>query len=65
VKLYTTADVASVLGVKESTVRAYAARGQIPAPSGRVGRTPYWAPDDIEPWIATRNRAHHRAQSES
>lgn len=50
-KLYTTADVAATLGVTASTVRAYAARGQMPAPTGRVGRTPYWTPEVIEPWI--------------
>ena len=48
---YTTADVAAALGVAASTVRAYNARGQMPEPTGHVGRTPYWVPEDIEPWI--------------
>lgn len=50
----TIADVATRLGVRESTVRAYMARGQMPAPSGRLGRTPYWRPRDIEPWLRQR-----------
>jgi predicted DNA-binding transcriptional regulator AlpA len=53
-ELYTTARVAEALGIAESTVRAYTARGQMPAPSGHVGRTPYWTPEDIEPWITSR-----------
>lgn len=51
VKHLTTADVAAALGVAASTVRAYNARQQMPEPSGHVGRTPYWTPEDIEPWI--------------
>ena len=49
--LYLVADVARSLGVAASTVRAYNSRGQMPAPTGHVGRTPYWSPEDIEPWI--------------
>lgn len=52
----TTEDVAARLGVTPSTVRAYNARQQMPAPTGHVGRTPYWAPEDIEPWLATREK---------
>ena len=52
----TVADVAARLGVRESTVRAYMARGQMPAPSGRLGRTPYWRPQDIEPWLSSRGQ---------
>jgi DNA-binding transcriptional MerR regulator len=51
VKHLTTEDVAAVLGVAASTVRAYNSRGQMPEPSGHVGRTPYWTPEDVEPWI--------------
>jgi predicted DNA-binding transcriptional regulator AlpA len=60
VNLYTTANVAAALGIAESTVRAYAARGQMPAPSGHVGRTPYWLPADIEPWIEQQRNSTHR-----
>jgi len=54
VRQLTTADVAKALQISESTVRAYNARGQMPAPSGRLGRTPYWTPEDVEPWIRSR-----------
>lgn len=47
---WTTADVAAYLDVKESTVRGYAARGQMPAPDGRLGRTPWWRPATIKTW---------------
>jgi predicted site-specific integrase-resolvase len=52
VKRYTTADVAAALGIEAVTVRVYNARGQMPAPSGHVGRTPYWTAARIEPWIS-------------
>jgi predicted DNA-binding transcriptional regulator AlpA len=51
----TTEDVAARLGVAASTVRAYNSRGQMPAPTGHVGRTPYWSPEDIEPWLEQRS----------
>lgn len=52
--VYTVADIAELLGIEPATIRSYASRGQMPAPSGKVGRTPYWDKDDIEPWIAER-----------
>lgn len=58
---YTTADVAAALGVAASTVRAYSAREQMPAPTGHLGRTPYWSPEAIQPWIAKqRARRKHK-----
>lgn len=50
VTAWTTADVAEYLGIGESTVRAYAARGRMPAPDGRLGRTPWWRPATIREW---------------
>lgn len=47
---WTVADVAAHLEVAESTVRAYLARGQMPAPDGRLGRTPWWRPATIRGW---------------
>jgi hypothetical protein len=41
------ADVAAYLGVATSTVRAYVTRGHLPAPDGRLGRTPWWRPETI------------------
>jgi predicted DNA-binding transcriptional regulator AlpA len=52
--MLTIADVALRLGVGHSTVRAYLARQQMPAATGRIGRTPWWAPEAIEPWLAER-----------
>jgi predicted DNA-binding transcriptional regulator AlpA len=57
--MVTIADVAHRLGVTTSTVRAYMAREQMPAATGRIGRTPYWAPDDIEPWLTERVGARY------
>ena len=48
---YTIPDVARALDVRPNTVSSYNSRGQMPEPSGHVGRTPYWTPEDIEPWI--------------
>lgn len=44
------ADVAAHLGVASSTVRAYAARGQMPEPDGRIGSSPWWWSDTIIGW---------------
>lgn len=57
----TTADVAAALGVAASTVRAYNARQQMPAPTGRLGRTPWWDADELEPWIE-QQRANRKRQ---
>lgn len=48
---YTIPDLAAALGVKPNTVSSYNSRRQMPAPTGHVGRTPYWDAPDIEPWI--------------
>jgi predicted DNA-binding transcriptional regulator AlpA len=50
----TIADVAQLAGVTHSTLRAYLAREQMPQPSGRIGRTPYWMPETIQPWLDAR-----------
>lgn len=56
------ADIADLLGVAYSTVKAYHLRGQVnfPAPAGRVdgpqaGRTrPWWRRSDVETWMKGR-----------
>lgn len=48
--VWTTADVASRLGIQQGTVRAYAARGEMPAPDGQFGRTPWWWGATIRTW---------------
>jgi hypothetical protein len=35
-----------------ATIRAYVSREQMPAPTGKIGRSPIWAPEAIERWIA-------------
>lgn len=56
-QVYTVAQIAELIGIKESTVRAYLTREQMPASSGRIGRTPYWVPEDIEPWLRKREKS--------
>lgn len=63
-KHLTTEDVAARLGVTPSTVRAYHSRGQMPPPSGRIGRTPYWTPRDIEPWLEGRAKTEENVVSD-
>jgi 8-oxo-dGTP diphosphatase len=53
---WTTEDVAKHLEVTASTIRAYAARGQMPAPGKHVGRTALWRPEVIDSWHAARSR---------
>lgn len=53
---WTTQDVASYLEVAPSTVRAYVARGQMPAADRRIGREPVWRPATIRRWHRQRPR---------
>jgi predicted DNA-binding transcriptional regulator AlpA len=55
--LVTVDGVAGLLGVSESTVRAYLARRQMPEPLLRIGRVPVWSRQQIEAWHASRTRA--------
>ena len=48
---WTQPEIADRLGLSRSHVYVMRHRGQLPAPSGRVGRVPWWAPDVIEPWM--------------
>lgn len=50
----TAKDVAEVLGLEVSTVRGYAARGFMPEPDGRLGRTDWWWESNIHAWNASR-----------
>lgn len=49
-KLLTTGQVAELLGVSPSTVTAYKAREQMPAPDVVYGRTPLWLQSTIATW---------------
>lgn len=48
--MWAVSDVAAHIGVSPATVRAYLARGQMPAPDGRLGRAPWWKPATITEW---------------
>lgn len=48
--------VAALVGVTPATVRAYLARGQMPAPTGRIGGSPVWPRPLIDRWLPTRRR---------
>lgn len=56
---YTIPDIAAALDVRPNTVSSYHSRKQMPTPSGYVGRTPWWSPADIGPWI-DQQRANRR-----
>lgn len=51
---WTTSDVAAYLGVKVATVSAYRARGQMPEPDQKLGRTQLWRPKTIIQWCENR-----------
>jgi predicted DNA-binding transcriptional regulator AlpA len=53
---WTTRDVAAFLNVSPSTIRAYVARGQMPAADRRIGREPVWRPATIRKWHSQRPR---------
>jgi hypothetical protein len=53
ISYWTTREVASHLKITESAVRSYLARGQMPRPDQRYGRTNLWRPATIERWRKT------------
>ena len=59
---WTTSDVATFLGIAPSTIRAYVARGQMPAADRRIGREPVWRPETIRQWQSQRPRQAHGAE---
>jgi hypothetical protein len=48
----TSGDIARLLGVQPSTIRAYAARGQMPPADGRTGNTNWWWGSTVRRWRA-------------
>jgi hypothetical protein len=48
------AAVAELAGIICSSIRTYLRRKVIPAPSGYLGRTPWWDRQVIDSWIAVR-----------
>ena len=53
---WNTRDVATFLNVAPFTIRAYAARGQMPEADRRIGREPVWRPETIQRWHDQRPR---------
>lgn len=59
--LLTTTDVARLAGILPATVRTHRRRDGIPAPSGYVGRTPFWHRAVVDEWLRSRRaRGQHR-----
>lgn len=54
IEIWDVEQVAAELDVKPATVRSYLARGQMPAPDGRVSGAPWWKPATIHQWKANR-----------
>jgi predicted DNA-binding transcriptional regulator AlpA len=50
----TSAELASRIGIKPSSVYRYRMRGDIPAPDEYAGRTPLWREKTITDWEAQR-----------
>ena len=47
-------DVAEEIGVTPDTISAYLRDGFIPEPDGYVGKSPWWWPETIQEWRASR-----------
>lgn len=60
---WTTKDVARYLEVAPSTVRSYAARGQMPPTDRRIGREPVLRPGIIRHWVKARPRTRSHDES--
>lgn len=50
-------DLAAHLGVQVTSVRRYRARGELPEPDARAGRSPLWRASTITAW-QERRRGH-------
>lgn len=48
------ADVAARLGISAESWRSYVSTGYGPPPDGRLGRTPWWKPETVDAWNASR-----------
>ena len=57
---WTVRDIADYLAVSEGTVRTYLARGEMPAPERRIGRSNLWKPRTILNWHESRPRPRKR-----
>ena len=55
-------EIAARIGLAVGTVTAYDARGYLPAPDARVGRTYGWLPETIDEW--NRNRPGRGARTD-
>lgn len=54
--VWTIPRIAAHFGVKDGTVRQWLHRGQLPAPDGRVVRSPWWREETLTPWLEDRER---------
>jgi len=50
------ADVATLVGVTQSTIRQHIRRGSMPMPDGFDGRRRWWSRVTIERWASNRRR---------
>lgn len=61
------AQAAAIAGVTADTFSAYVSRGQAPAPSRHIGRTPLWDEATVRAWAGLRpgkgSRATPRARA--
>lgn len=47
-------EAAAVAGVHPDTWSGYVSRGQAPAPTRKIGRTPLWDEDEVGSWAQNR-----------
>jgi hypothetical protein len=50
----TTTDAAALIGVTPASWRKYVSDGRAPKPDGYLGRTPWWWPETVQQWQASR-----------
>jgi predicted DNA-binding transcriptional regulator AlpA len=53
---FTVADIATLLGVREATIRGWVSRGRFPRPDSHVGAVNVWRRETVEQWQAQRPR---------
>jgi predicted DNA-binding transcriptional regulator AlpA len=56
-RLLTMSEIAVMLDIRLSTVRAYKARKQMPAPDRQYGQTSLWRESTIQRWRGKRKSA--------
>lgn len=61
VELFDYNRIGAALGVPASKLRVWHQRGKLPEPDFRLGQSPGWLAENIEPWIQLQKKGRETA----